>query len=424
MIRVGSPDRERRNRLAILGIVCLCAVTLSACGRGIETSNGHSRISKPPNQAAYRYLTRSTVVPANGPSWLLPAGFSTLQSLTGDPNGTGAWFWDSTSNEDVIFNSSAGNISEWPVLSGSNFQQSEQAGGLAVDPQGNVWLAINLTLIELDPATGATETWTIPTPSANLAAASFEPSGAAEIAVTGLAASPLGTIAILTSISSTVEVFDPRSSEFDSISMPTDDDLPTAAAFSGDGTLCIGFSAVEEGTGGTASNLMILSPNGQAATYSLLTPGSAWDIAPLGSSSFVVGDESPELATTSGTITSINSPSALVGSGQPMTPLVVAGGDVLVGHAQGGLVAFPDDASSVAQATEESTFIPSAQVCGPSGDAPGPGTSTEGTVCGAPGYFDVVADGDGDLWTVGSGGVSEVPPQTVSAAITRATNRA
>ena len=348
----------------------------------------------------------------------LPAGYDPITEIDGDPSGAGVWFWDSSASQVTIFHVDGnGTLTSWPVLTGSSFQNEQALSGIAVNTSGTVWFGMNTTLVALDPNTGKVHSWSIPEPGINVAALSFEPPNLAGIeAVQALAVGPKGQVAIAMSSSNGVEVFDPVSATFTTVTLPAAGDEPLSVAYTSDGTLAIGMADLS--TGGKATGIELVSPTGATRSVSVAFPGSAWTIAPYSASEFIVGSVHPSLVGTDGTIRELAVPPTLVGSSSA-TPMVVLSNGAMAGLTDDGLVEFPSDAAtpSEAQAQSVTVSLPAPKTCPasvpslilPEGSPPvlpstttstAPNTPTTVPSCPAPAFDIMALDGAGNLWIV------------------------
>lgn len=388
----GSQQASAARSVLGIGAITLAALgALAGCGQipaGTGSSGSGTQVAS--------FLTAVHSV---------PAGYSPIQAIAGDPNTSGVWFWDYNRSADAVFyDSPRGALKSWNVLSGSSYQAEQAKSGLAVGPDGYVWLGINSTLAELNPLSGKVRTWHIPAPRPNPSAARFLPADLRGVrAVQALAAGPGHEIAIAMSNSSSVEIFNRTSHVFRTINLPSTSILPIAVDYSSDGTLAIGGSDIARG--GLADDVFLLTPTGSKTATVLRWPGSAWEIAPFTPSAFLVGAIHPDIVTASGAVTPVRSPGTLVGSAAAPAPILALPDDLLAGISASGITEFPRGAPSAAVATSSSTTLAGHASC--SAAAPSlvmphgrEAVSSTRSACHVAPYQLVTADAAGYLWVV------------------------
>jgi hypothetical protein len=341
----------------------------------------------------------------------IPANYSPIQQLVGDPTSSGAWFWSYSTTQDTIFHeSTTGVLASWNVLTTNDAAESGTSG-LAVSSSGSVWLGINSTLVELDPRSGDVQSWSVPAPSANPAERALTPPNEAiPSSIMALAVNSTDSeVAVALSGSSAVVTFEPQTSQFQDVSLPVADDQAISLAFASDGTLGIGYSDLADG-GQSNDVLLISNSDGSTTSVSVGAPGTAWTLTALPGVGFAAGTTHPVAITTRGTVSALNVPSSLVGPGSAPTPLAVLPNGKVAGVASAGVVLFPTDAASVTAADNEATLTsaPDVSCSGGVGAEEIPGGSDGVTndsgqpngMCSPPNFRLLASDGSGDLWVV------------------------
>jgi len=410
-------------------VVCVVLVT-AGCGEIRGHSPSHP--TEPSDARSGSSLQGSQVTATVSDQASLPVGYDPVSELAGDPDGTGVWFWDvDASAVDLFHVDGQGALTSWPVLTGASYANERARSGLAVSTSGTVWLGINATLVSLNPLSGAVKAWTIPPPNDNPDAESYLPSKLAGThAVQALATAPNGEVAIAMSNSSSITEFNPSTTQFSVSNLPASSDEPLSLAFAEDGTLGVGIADLS--TGGHADSLVLVTPSGSMQAVTVPQAGSAWEIAPFSASEFVVGSLQPYLVGTDGTVSQMQSPSSLTGSGSAPTPIAVLPNDLVAGIGASGVVEFPNDATSQSSADASSVTLslpPLPCVPGSPGSPPGlppaalsqtsttipvSSTTTVPPVCHPPALDIMTVDGAGNIWIVSplgtSPGVAELVP--------------
>jgi len=422
-MRPPSKWSGRRMMITLPGVVATIlvgSVLLAGCGSAAIGSSATPTSTAAPATAG--------VIPASSTEMasLPPATSNPISELVGDPRRAGVWFWDLTSTGDVIYNvSGTGKLSAYPIFTGSSTIFEQGTSGLAVSSAGEVWFGINTTLVELNPSTGNIQTWAIPAGRGN---PRDQPTSTSDMAghraVNAIAVGPQGQVAIAMNSESSAELFNSATSEFTTLLLPTITDKALSVTYAGDGSLCVGLSDLA--TGGHANQLLLVDSSGAISTATV-SGGTAWEVAPYATSTFVVGSFDPHLVTSSGVVTAIEAPAALTGTAAAPTPLRPLPNGRLLGIADNGLIEFPINATTPSSATAEATMLTLPPIdCGGTapnfGGPPDVGATPEptptplppGTLC--PQHFgDINAvDGAGNIWFVEShaqAGVALVAPK-------------
>lgn len=381
----------------IAACVLLAATpALAACGTRREVPQVSA--------VAPRLINASNVVSAT-----LPAGYNPISALAGDPAGSGIWFWGlSRSQISVFFEGADGSLKSWPVMDMSPAVEPHAQPGFAVAP-GAVWLGLNSTLIRLDTTTGLVKTWNIPSPRDNPAAEAFQPSelqGAHP--VVALALSSGGQVAIATSASSSLAVFDPASGVFTEIDMPTVNDEPLALAYSPSGSLGVGYA---DDLAHTSTGAFIVGPSGSST---VMTVDDSTEVTPFAADSFIFGASHLEVVGPA-SVGTLNTPSLpLDPNPTPVPPALLPGSQIAAISAQ-GIVEFPSNAPSADAANSNALILaPASVACIPGGGPFVPGSvpsplPTASGQCQAPPMALMATDEVGNVWVV-----SPNQPQTVA----------
>ena len=280
------------RRIAGLLSPLLLASTIMACGHVRADRSGH----------AGSVIHASAQAPA-----VLPDGYGPIMSLVGDPNGSGVWFWDSTTSEVAVFHlDGLGNLTTWPVLSGAAYQ-SQEISGFAVTATEVAWLGINSTLIRLDLKSGKEQIWKIPSPADNLAAESYLPTDLkGQHLVHSITVAPdAGLVAIAMTHSSSVELFDASAGTFAEVAMPTASEEPVAVAYAPDGSLGIGLADYKTHLQNTA---VVVAP-GAVGSPTVVPVSDSTSVSSYGPSGFVFGADHPVVVNNKGAVTPIALPS-------------------------------------------------------------------------------------------------------------------
>ena len=396
--------RTRRLLVAIAALVIAVSVgglAYAATTRSAATANGTRQQLLASNSVPGTVTALSTV----------SANYDPIESLVGDPTTSGGvWFLDEDTDADTIFHALPdGAMESWPLLTGSSYLPPQGPAVVAVTSAGYVWVGFNDELLGFDSSSGNVLSWEVPVGQDNLAAESFRPQNLQGVhSVVALAVAPDGDVAVALTCTSNVEIFNPASGQFSSVSLPTNSDQPLALAYSTTDTLAVGVSDI--GNGGHADTLLLKAQGGGTALVSFSKAGSAWSLAPYGGSSFIVGSTGPEIVTSEGTVTAVAVPSDLIDDGSSPSALLVLPDGVLAGISQTGLVEFPSNEISSSDATTAAVDVSlptpaNLSSCGSPSElvvsstvavTPGP--------CGGGTFESVAMDGQGNIWVVVPGG--------------------
>jgi len=197
----------------------------------------------------------------------MPTGTNQPLQLATDPSKAGVWFWASSPTDSRLYfwDATAKQLSSWSV--GVTTQQNVGSEyGLAVDPQGQVWLGAENQLVRLSPTSGAVTRWTVPTAPQSAPTAAHQPPGfVLAVDIRTIAAAPDGTIALARAGSSTVQIFHPASQTFTTYSLPDAGDIQTIAVAS-DGTIA---AAMADYAHSKRDLLDLISPAGKVTSVSV-----------------------------------------------------------------------------------------------------------------------------------------------------------
>lgn len=240
----------------------LATLALAACG-AITQSPGSSGIVSHSAASPMEVKSATSV----GLTWPISIGpdHSPINHLVGDPSRPGVWFWAWTAQEAYayFYNPESRTLSSWPIGSSSGIDGLDPYGdsGIAVAPNGDVWLGAYNQLVSLNPTTGAVSRFTIPSPTINaLAPADLQPwHDVNSIAVDGS-----GRVIIGMTAASSLEVFEPASGGFSSIGLPKIGEIQGVAALQ-DGTVAVAMSNETE-PGDPKDAVVLVSPSGSEET--------------------------------------------------------------------------------------------------------------------------------------------------------------
>lgn len=232
----GEPTRPHRSRwtlavvltaLAMIGVGLVSFVLVSTGGAG----GGHRRGTR-------------TVAATIGDPVQLPAGYGTPEALTANGTRPGVWFLDADATSESVFfmDPTTGHLSQWSFANASDPLSYGIQAGIAVAPSGTVWLGIDKTLVRLDPSTGTLQRIALPTVPTD-ASLQGGPGGIGNVprifsthSVTSIAAEADGDVAITTSWSTAILVYDPTTGAFSMDVLPGTS-VPTAVTATPDGEL-------------------------------------------------------------------------------------------------------------------------------------------------------------------------------------------
>jgi hypothetical protein len=255
-----------RRRPVVLA--CLAALALSACGLTAQpqarSSGAVSTASPRPTPSPSLEVRAATSV---GLRWPISIGadHSPILRLAPDPSKPGVWFWSWTSREAYayFYNLGSRTLSSWAVGSSSGVDGLDPYAdsGIAVAPNGDVWLGAYNQLVRLDPATGQVSRWTIPAPAVDpLASAALQPwHDVNSIAIDGS-----GRIIIGMTAASSLQVFEPAGQAFTSIALPKIGEVQGIAALL-NGTVAVAMQNLTE-PGNPDDTVVLVSPSGVIST--------------------------------------------------------------------------------------------------------------------------------------------------------------
>lgn len=333
--------------------------------------------------------TAASAAPAAFP-FQMPSGTNSPVRLATDAKRGGVWFWASSPSDSRVYfwDATVGNLRSWSV--GVNTQQFVGPEyGLAVDPQGNAWLAARDSLLRVNPTTGIVDRWTVPAVPQSASASAHQPPGLGlDVDLRGVAAAPNGAIVLARAGSSTVQVFDPASQTFTKQTLPDAGEIQSVAVTS-DGTI----AAAQNNYGHNARDILqLIAPGGKVTTVSV----EAAFVYSSGDS-FVAGENTVAKVSPNGDLIARSTRIA------DMIPTAAAG-------LADGRVAVPTKTGisvlNVSTGTTSTLAIPPF-TCDTRGSGLPPGSSPPSSpgisACPAHALY-VAVDGAGNLWFVDNGG--------------------
>jgi hypothetical protein len=330
-----------------------------------------------------------------------------LSGVVGDPSRPAVWFWSLTKRADVVYRLDAtGRVKSWAVLSGKRrVVTGDDESGLAVASDGDVWLGASRTLVRLNPTSGNVRTWKVPAGRLNPRAVhGLSLKGPPRI--TAVAVSPSGGVAVALWPMSSVTTFDPSTTQFSVVDLPSVDDLDTALAYSNGGTLGVGYADIAE-QGDNINHVLMLT--GALRRIVVVSDSAAVALTDWHSRRFLAGDANPEIVSVTGPPRDLPAPTSLDGFRPFNQPLDLLSGDRLAGATRSGVIVFPGNARSNSAATARShLYLTPQEPCyhGPIiGVPPGSATtdtastSTTTAIC-RQGVSAVATDAHNDLWII------------------------
>lgn len=273
--------------------------------------------------------------------------FNSPAMLVGDPSGTGVWTWvASTSDFRVLHLTGTAPPVSWSL---GRLANSGSDGGLALGKSSTVFVGIHDTLADLSIISGQTTYATIPSPPDLPIAETYRPQELRGTHnVQALAVNPdSGMVVIGLSAASSLEIYDPATSSFSSLSLPTDTEA-SSLAYLPDGTLGVGLNNfdthaadevyVSPPLGGStlvhvpdASSLTVSGNEFVAGAASPVLVGSRGHSTPAvsrGQARFEGDQHSPVFRRTDGSVVGVNGASVVVlnQSGSPQSTVTVQEG--------------------------------------------------------------------------------------------------
>ncbi len=258
-----------RARLAA-PIAVVFAVSGATGGVALAVKNSSASNSAPkesPFQAGDARITHAVPI---------PTGFVVLGMADGKDE-SGVWLWGSTDSEAQVLRQrgASSQVSTWSL--GNPVEIRIQAGsesGFSIDPDGNVWIGAEMTLVKLEPISGSVKRWDIPTVALNNQADAIRPPSAKGAQHVRALAAEAGKVVIAVAGASELVTFDPGRQVFERASLPKFGDANDVAILS-DGTIAVGMRNYDTGKPDT---VLIRQPGKE----DILVPTESWFVEAAG----------------------------------------------------------------------------------------------------------------------------------------------
>lgn len=232
--------------------VCSCAFVLAVATLvGIAAARARSDARGPFVAHAVKARTAATEndvaldVPASAQP---PVGYGTPTALAADPSTGDIWLVAASQSDLSVFrwSASTGELASYSLGSpeSNSALQVGDEGGLAVAPDGLVFVGLRDTLFVLTPSTGEVESVSVPPPVDNSLMEARRPDSIRGFhGIEALAVSPTtGRVAIAMEAANSISVYDPQTNHFSTVALP-ESDAPTDVAYTDAGSLVV--SAIE-----------------------------------------------------------------------------------------------------------------------------------------------------------------------------------
>jgi hypothetical protein len=213
--------------------------------------------------------------------------------------GAGAWFWAASLSgaELVHWNQASGTQQQWPLGTSRTDIFPAQPPSVAIMPDDSAgWIVRDTELDKVDLTSGTIEHYTIPISNDNRDMESFRPpevKGSHSAVALALNPADSSQIAVAVSATSQVQLFDSRTLQFTTISLPQNTDA-RGVAFTGDGRLAV---ALADYARGTADTVAIRDPKNGTFTNIVVPDATALHRSTDGS--IVAGTHAPSLVDSS-----------------------------------------------------------------------------------------------------------------------------
>jgi streptogramin lyase len=300
-----------------------------------------------------------------------------LLAVAGARAGGGLWFTATSAQLTLFHLSLAGALRSWALPTPAAAVRKSDGAGLAVTTAGVAWVGVGSTVLSLDTKTSRLSTWHLPARHSPGHLTTAERPTADSLAV-----SLDGQVAVATSSSSSVQVLDPRSGRFRTVSLPEAADRPLAVGYARDGTLGIGYRRLGEPRAGA---VLLVKPSGAERSAPVAQPTA---VTAYGSSRLLVGVTKLDVVPASGRERPLLLPADSPDLTSVTTPPASLPGDRLGIAMDTAILTFPATTTSATIATAQSELWITAQPwCQPRHGCPG-------------GYRLMATDDDGDMWVV------------------------
>lgn len=189
----------------------------------------------------------------------LPAGFDPVRLLAGDTAQPGVWFWSASRTESrMFFQPDHGALQSWRLGIDDASRLPQGPGGLAIDPGGDAWFAINSRLFHVTRSSGLVGIIDLPAPAAADVIAVPGPPELQNIHPASALAVNATTVAVGVVGASILDVVTRSSGTVRTVRLPTGTDV-VALGYFRDGTLAVGLT---DETSHDAKEVMLLHTDG------------------------------------------------------------------------------------------------------------------------------------------------------------------